>query len=48
MNIEDLKKIILEMGNGRLGAFGEYILVRILEEKSHVVSGRHGDLRLLC
>jgi hypothetical protein len=44
MKIEELKKTILNMGNGRLGAFGEYVTARILTAKGHNVSGPHGDL----
>lgn len=45
MNVEDLKRIISAMGTGRLGAFGEYVTRRTLEEKGHNVSGPHGNLK---
>lgn len=40
-----MKRTISAMGKGRLGAFGEYVIRRALEEKGHNVSGPHGDLK---
>jgi hypothetical protein len=42
MDINDLRKIISEMKTGKLGSFGEYIIVKTLTEKGHKITGKHG------